>query len=154
MGRQIKISADGFMDLSDRRRVKTPGSKGTGVEPMPEAEALSFLLSHSFPGHRRIIRPMSATDRKNIRLAIWSDSVQVRMAYVDRVWRNITEPVLPAQDPSQPELVQVIHYGGVWAYPLYLDGDVTRVIPHGGLPMPEVDSNRRLYYEELHVKSA
>ena len=154
MGRQIKISADGFMDLSDRRRVRTPGSHDTGVEPMPEAEALSFLLSHSFPGHRRVVRPMSTTDRKNIRLAVWSDSVQVRMAYVDRVWRNITEPVLPAQDPSRPELIQVIHYGGVWAYPLYLDGDVTRVIPHGGLPMPEVDASRRLDYDELHVKSA
>ena len=70
MGRQIKISADGFMDLSDRRRVRTPGSHDTGVEPMLEAEALSFLLSHSFPGHRRLVRPISATDRKNIRLAV------------------------------------------------------------------------------------
>ena len=121
---------------------------------MPEAEALSFLLSHSFPGHRRVVRPMSATDRKNIRLAVWSDSVQVRMAYVDRVWRNITEPVLPAQDPSRPELLQVIHYGGVWAYPIYLDGDVTRVIPHGGLPMPEADSSRQVDYRELNPRSA
>ena len=90
---QLRISADGYMDLSDGRRVKTPGSQDSGVEPMPEAEALSFLLSHSFPGHRRIIRAMSQTDRKNIRLALWADSVAVRIAYVDRVWWNITEPV-------------------------------------------------------------
>ena len=122
MGRQMRISADGFMDLSDRRRVKTPGAADAGIEPMPEAEALSFLLSHSFPGHRRVVRPMTETDRKNVRLALWADSVAVRMAYVDRVWRNITEPVMPPRNPREPELVQVIHYGGVWAYPIYLDG--------------------------------
>ncbi|MSR37088.1 MAG: hypothetical protein EXR95_10705 [Gemmatimonadetes bacterium] len=154
MRREMKISADGFMDLSDRRRVRTPGTRDAGVEPMPEAEALSFLLLHSFPGHRRVIRPMTESDRKNIRLAVYSGSVQVRMAYVDRVWRNITEPVLPPLDPTQPELIQVIHYGGVWAYPVYLDGDVTRVIPHGGLPMPEVDGIRPVEYSELNLKIA
>ena len=76
MRRQMRISADGFMDLRDTRRVKTPGAQDTGVEPMPEGEALSFLLSHSFPGHRRIVRPLSLTDRKSIRLAVWADSVQ------------------------------------------------------------------------------
>ena len=153
MRRELRIAADGFMDLSDRRRVRTPGTKDTGVEPMPDGEALSFLLSHSFPGHRRIVRSMSESDRKNIRLALWADSVQVRMTYVDRVWRNITEPVLPPRDPTRPELVQVIHYG-VWAYPLYLDGHVTRVIPHGGLPMPEANVQQRLDYSELQLKSA
>ena len=147
--RQLRIAADGFMDLSDKRRVKTPGTKDTGIEPMPEGEALSFLLSHSFPGHRRVVRPLSETDRKNLRLAMWADSVQVRMAYVDRVWRNITEPVLPPKNAGEPELVQVIHYGGVWAYPVYLDGEVTRVIPHGGLPMPEVENLCRVEYSEL-----
>jgi hypothetical protein len=154
MRRELRIAADGFMDLSDRRRVKTPGSKDAGIEPMPEGEALSFLLSHSFPGHRRIVRPLTESDRKNIRLALWADSVQVRMTYVDRVWRNITEPVLPPTDPTRPELVQVIHYGGVWAYPIYLDGHVTRVIPHGGLPMPEVDGRIRVDYSELQLKTA
>ena len=154
MRRELRISADGFMDLSDRRRVRTPGARDTGVEPVPEAEALAFLLSHSFPGHRRVVRPMTEHDRKNIRLALWSDSVEVRMAYVDRVWRNITEPVLPPQNPRVPELIQVIHYGGVWAYPLYLDGEVTRVIPLGGLPMPEVDALKRLEYGQLRLRSA
>ena len=155
MRRELRIAADGFMDLSDRRRVRTPGTRDTGVDAMPVGEALSFLLSHSFPGHRRVVRPLSETDRKNIRLALWADSVQVRMTYVDRVWRNITDPLPPPNDPSRPELVQVIQYG-VWAYPLYLDGHVTRVIPHGGLPMPEVHSHQRLDYAELQeqLKSA
>jgi hypothetical protein len=154
MRRELRIAADGFLDLSDRRRVKTPGVKSAGVDPMPEGEALSFLLSHSFPGHRRIVRPLSETDRRNIRLALWADSVQVRMGYVDRVWRNVTEPVLPPRDQTQPELIQVIYYGGVWAYPIYLDGDVTRVIPPGGLPMPVVEGHRRVDYAELRLKSA
>jgi hypothetical protein len=96
---------------------------------------------------------MSTNDCKNIRLTIWSDSVQVRMASVDLVWRNITEPVLPANDPSRPELIQVTHYGRVRAYPPYTDGDVTRVIPHGGLPRPVVDSRRRVDYGELRLRS-
>lgn len=70
MRRELRIAADGFMDLSDRRRVKTPGMTDAGVEAMPEGEALAFLLSHSFPGHRRVVRPMSENDRKNIRLAL------------------------------------------------------------------------------------
>ena len=154
MRRQLRISADGYMDLSDGRRVKTPGSQDSGVEPMPEAEALSFLLSHSFPGHRRIIRTMSQTDRKNIRLALWADYVAVRIAYVDRVWRNITEPVEPPSDPTEPELIQVINYGGVWVYPLYLDGEVTRVIPLGGLHAPEIETRQVDYSDLLHLKSA
>jgi hypothetical protein len=154
MRRELRIAADGFMDLSDRRRVVTPGAGTAAVDPMPIGEALAFLLSHAFPGHRRIVRALSENDRRNIRLALWADSVQVRMSYVDRVWRNITEPVLPPQDARRPELVQVIHYDGVWAYPLYLDGDVTRVIPHGGLPLAEVDGQRRSDYSELHLKSA
>lgn len=149
MRRELRIAADGFMDLSDRRRVKTPGARDAGVEPLPESEALSFLLSHSFPGHRKVVRPLTEHDRKNLRLALWADSVQVRMSYVDRVWRNITEPVLPPKKAGEPELLQVIHYGGVWAYPLYLDGEVTRVIPHGGLPMPEADALYHVEYSEL-----
>jgi hypothetical protein len=141
------------MDLSDRRRVKTPGTRDAGVDPMPEGEALSFLLSHSFPGHRRIVRQLSDSDRKNVRLALWADSVQVRMSYVDRVWRNITEPVLPPNDPSRPQLLQVIQFG-VWAYPLYLDGHVTRVIPHGGMPIPELNGQVRVDYTALQLKSA
>ena len=59
------------------------------------------------------------------------------MALVDRVWRAVTERVDPIAGSDEPELVQVVRYGS-WAYPLYLDGDVTRVIPNGGMPLAEV----------------
>ena len=59
------------------------------------------------------------------------------MALVDRVWRSITEQVAPLAGISEPQLVQVVRYGN-WAYPLYLDGEVTRVIPLGGMPLAEV----------------
>lgn len=129
----MKICADGYIDLRDRRRVRTPGKFDRPVEPMPEAEAVSFLLSHSFPGHRRIVRPLEASHRKKLRLARLADSVNDRMHLVDWVWRSITEPVPPPTDPGQPQLVQVVRYGQSWAYPLYLVGSVTQVLPRGGL---------------------
>lgn len=128
----MRIHADGYIDLRDPRRVRTPGLVQKEVEPSPEDEAVSFLLSHAFPGHRKIVRPLSTNHRRRIRLARWADSVQERMNLVDRVWRDITEPVLPPSDPDTPELVQVVLYGSR-EFPLYLDGGVTRVIPAGGL---------------------
>lgn len=136
----MRVAADGYIDLSDGRRVRTPGYHDHGVEPVPEAEAVAFLLSHNFRGHRRVVRPMSLQERKRIRLALWADSVSERMTLVDRVWRSITEPVTPLVGTHEPQLVQVIRYGE-WAYPLYLDGDSTRVIPHGGVPLSEVPSD-------------
>jgi len=136
----MRIAADGYIDLSDTRRVRTPGFHDHGLEPVPEGEAIAFLLSHSFRGHRRIIRSLSLAERKRIRLALWADSVQERMSLVDRVWRAITERVSPSVGTNEPELVQVVRYGN-WAYPLYLDGDVTRVIPHGGMPLAEVSTD-------------
>ena len=133
----MRIAADGYIDLRDSRRVRTPGFHDPGVEPVPEAEAIAFLLSHSFRGHRRVIRPMSVDERKRIRLALWADSVSERMTLVDRVWRAITEPVMPPANKQGPHLVQVIRYGN-WAYPLYLDGDATRVIPLSGTPLADV----------------
>ena len=143
----MRVAADGYIDLSDGRRVRTPGVHDHSVDPVPEAEALSFLLSHSFPGHRRIVRSLTLAERKRIRLAIWADSVSERMTLVDRVWRAITEPVgLPA-DPNEPELLQVVQYEH-WAYPIYLDGAVTRVIPHGGLSVAEVPEEQILRLDE------
>lgn len=133
----MRIAADGFIDVSDGRRVRTPGYHEQSVEPVPEAEALSFLLSHSFPGHRRLVRSLTLAERKRIRVAMWADSVSERMSIVDRVWRAATEPVLPPQNPGSPELIQVIQLGG-WAYPLHLDGGSTRVVPLGGVPAGEV----------------
>ena len=135
----MRIAADGFIDIRDGRRVRTPGLHAESVDPMPEAEALSFLLSHSFPGHRRIVRSLRLSERRRIRLAAWADSVSERMSIADRVWRAITEPVLPPTDADRPELVQVIQFGR-WAYPLYLDGSVTRVLPHGGIPAAELQT--------------
>jgi hypothetical protein len=133
----MRVATDGYIDLRDPRRVKTPGNHDHGVEPVPEAEAVAFLLSHSFRGHRRIVRPLSVQDRKRIRLALWADSVSERMGLVDRVWRSITEGVvLPAQVKG-PHLIQLIRYGE-WVYPLYADGDVTRVIPLAGTPFAEI----------------
>jgi len=129
----MRIHADGYIDLRDPRRVRTPGVVHKEVEPVPEDEAVSFLLSHAFPGHRKIVRTLSENHRRRIRLARWADSVQERMNLVDRVWRDITEPVLPPADPETPELVQVILYGKR-EFPLYLDSGVTRVIPPGGVP--------------------
>jgi len=147
---KTRISADGWLDISDRKRVRMPGNSTFDVTPAPEKEALSFLLSHSFPGHRKIVRSMSISDRKKVQLAMWSDSVNERMNHVDRVWRNITEAV-KAPTSGEPELIQVIRYGGTWAYPLYLDGQVTRVLPHGGIPVP---AGEQQYSPELQLEIA
>jgi len=138
----MRVAADGYIDLNNGQRVRTPGYHDHGLEPVPEGEAIAFLLSHSFRGHRRVIRPFSLIERKRIRLALWADSVSERMTLVDRVWRSITEPVAPvAGIDSKPQLIQIIRYDD-WAYPLYLDGDATRVIPFGGMPLAEVPSEQ------------
>ena len=135
---RYRFATDGFLDLRDRRRVRMPGRHNMNVPASPEDEALSFLLSHSFPGHRRIVRKLTEGDRKKIQLAIWADSVGERMTLVDRVWRSITRPTPAPRDLSVPKRVQIVRYGDGWAYPVYLDGNVTRVIPHGGLPVAEL----------------
>ena len=133
---RTRVHADGFLDISDRRRVRTPGNHVLRVDPARDGEALAFLLSHTFPGHRKVVRSMTVSDLKQIQLAMWADSVSERMGLVDRIWRRITEPITPGTISNQPKLVQVVCYGTSWAYPLYLDGTVTRVLPHGGVPAP------------------
>ncbi len=123
----MRIATDGYIDLSDARHVRTPGVNTETVEPVPEGEALAFLLSHTFPGHRRIVRPLSVEERKRIRLALWADSVSERMALVDRVWRSITVSVPGPKDLQLPELIQIV-VCKKRSYPLYLDGPRTRVI--------------------------
>jgi hypothetical protein len=59
----MHVAADGYIDLSDGRRVRTPGYHDHAVDPVQEAEALSYLLSHSCPGHRRIVRPLRLSRR-------------------------------------------------------------------------------------------
>jgi hypothetical protein len=148
----MRVAADGYIDLTDSRRVRTPGYHDHALEPVPEEEALAFLLSHAFRGHRRIVRPLSLQERKRIRLALWADSVQERMTLVDRVWRSITEPVTQATRTGEPELIQVVRLGD-WAYPLYLDGDVTRVIPRSGMPLADVPSHL-VFDLRVELKSA
>ena len=135
----MRISADGFIDVRDGRRVRTPGVMTRDVDPVPQGEALSYLFSHSFPGHRRVVRGLTETHRKRIRLAMFADSVAERMNLVDRVWRTITEEVLPPESWDEPELLQVVRFEA-WAYPIYLDGACTRVIPHGGRSIAELDT--------------
>jgi hypothetical protein len=151
---RTRVHADGFLDISDRRRVRTPGNHEVRVDPAPDAEALAFLLSHTFPGHRKIVRSMSVSDRKQIQLAMWADSISERMGLVDRIWRRITEPIPLGKLSDRPKLVQVVLYGTSWAYPLYLDGSVTRVLPHGGVPAPV--TSKELGKKQLHfdLKSA
>ena len=133
----MRVAADGYLDLSNGQRVRTPGYHDHRLEPVPEGEAIAFLLSHSFRGHRKVVRPLSLEERKRIRLALWADSVSERMTLVDRVWRGMTEAVAPPVNANEPKLIQVVRHGS-WAYPLYLDGDSTRVIPLSGMPLAEV----------------
>ena len=136
MPSRFRLSSDGYLDLRDQRRVRTPGWHDHNVVPTPEAEAVAFLLSHSFPGHRKVVRRLSETHRKKIQLALWADSVGERMSHVDRVWRAISERVPPPPDPKIPYLIQVLRCGDR-AYPLYLSGSGTQVMPHGGIPAPD-----------------
>ena len=136
----MRVAADGYIDLRDGRRVRTPGFYDHPVEPATEAEALSFLLSHSFRGHRRLVRSLTLAERKRVRLAMWADSVSERMTLIDRVWRACTEEVLPPKNHDKPELIQVVQFES-WAYPIYLDGPCTRVIPLGGVSLAEVPTD-------------
>jgi hypothetical protein len=139
----MRVSADGFIDIRDGRKVRTPGNHESDIEPQPEAEALAFLLSHSFPGRRHMVRGLSLSDRRLMRMAAWANSVSERMALVDRVWRRVTDEItVPVTDAAR--LVQVIQVGG-WAYPLHVEGTVTRVLPPGGVPMAEI-RNRKLVF--------
>ena len=134
----MRISTDGFIDVRDHRRVRTPGFFEAEMDPMPQAEAVAFLLSHSFRGHRRIVRPLTQRERRKLRRASWADSINERMTLIDQVWRGITKAVPPPRDDSEPELVQVVRIDEEWVYPIYLDGDETRVLPTGGLPLKDL----------------
>jgi hypothetical protein len=141
--RAMRIAADGYIDISDGRRVRMPGLHNEDdIEPMPEAEAVAFLLSHSFNGHRRMVRSLTIDERRRIRKATWAGSIADRMNLVDRVWRSVSEPVSSLRNEAKPKLIQVIQFGG-WAWPLHIDGSVTRVIPEGGIPASELNRTRK-----------
>ncbi len=97
---------------------------------------------------------MTISDRKQIQLAMWADSVSERMGLVDRIWRRITEPVAPVKTHTRPKLIQLVLYDNAWAYPLYLDGSVTRVLPHGGVPAPVANKQIGKKQLQFQLKSA
>lgn len=134
----MRFATDGFLDLRDSGIVRMPGAHDEELDALPERRALSFLLSHSFKGARTIVRPLSEAKRRMLRRAQWADCIGHRMDLVDRVWREITEPVDGIASGDEPQLLQIILYGDLWAYPLYLVGDRTEVAPEGGLPVGKV----------------
>lgn len=140
----MRFSSDGFLDTRDDGRVRMPGIPDEEeLEPLAEKDALSFLLSHAFPGPRRIVRSLSLQHRGTLHRALWAESVNQRMDLVDRVWRAITEPCgRPKQPVDRPQLLQVVLYGDQWAYPLYVQDGSMRVIPAGGVPVGQIKRAR------------
>lgn len=135
----MKICADGYMKVGTSKvAVRTPGDYESNVEPVPTKDAIAFLLSHTFPGSRRVCRALKPRDCQMLRRAMWADSVAERMALVDRVWRSITEPVA-VRGVQERRLLQVVQWKNEWAYPLYLERGTTRVIPGGGVPPGELN---------------
>ena len=148
----MRFATDGFFDTRESGRVRMPGAYEEKLEALPERRALSFLLSHSFPGPRTIVRPLSEANRRTLRRAQWADSVGHRMDLVDRVWREITEPAYGITPSEEPQLLQVVLYGDLWAYPLYLVGERMEVTPEGGLPVGKL--KRRKKAPRIDLQSA
>ncbi|MBI4520639.1 MAG: hypothetical protein HY701_07360 [Gemmatimonadetes bacterium] len=144
----MRICSDGFMVLNEYGKMRTPGPYDCDVEPMPEEEAVSFLLSHSFPGRRRIVRPLTIADRRAIKLASWASSVSERMALLDPVWRGITVPV-DVHENGHAVLIQVAQYREQWAYPLYIDRGTTCVHPAGGVAVAKLNGEGRVHRVQM-----
>ena len=134
----MQIKTDGYIDLRDGRKVRTPGIHESVLEPVPEAEALAFLLSHTFPGQRKMNRPLNTRDRRQLRLALWEDSVESRMSLADRVWRSVSEAV-EVISQGKPRLLQIIQHGKS-LFLLYVDEAQTRISPAVELDASELAS--------------
>lgn len=148
----MRFATDGFLDCRDSGIVRMPGAFDEELDALPERRALSFLLSHSFPGPRTIDRALSEANRRTLRRAQLADSVSHRMSLVDRVWREITEPAYGIKPSREPQLLQMVLYGDLWAYPLYLVGDRMEVAPEGGLPVGKI--KRRKKAPRIDLQSA
>ncbi len=133
----MRIAADGYIDLGDFQRVRTPGRHDERHEPMPLGEGLAFLFSHNFAGHRVMVRGPSLNELSHLQHAVWANSIGQRMDLVDRLWRSLTEAVTPPHGLSEPHLLQVVQFAESWAYPIYLDPSGTSVAPSGGDPLCE-----------------
>jgi len=137
----MRFASDGFLDLGNEKRVKTPGKHEERLDPLPEDEALAYLLSHAFPGARRVVRAPDASERTALRRAMSFGSVNARMNVVDRVWRAITRPVsVEADENGEPVLIQIVLYGGSRVFPLYLVRGTTRVLKNGDAPGDDAPS--------------
>lgn len=127
----MRFANDGFLDAGHGGRVRTPGWHEERLDPLPEGEALAYLLSHAFPGARRIVRAPDASERTALRRALWSGSVNERMGVVDRVWRAVTRPVpVEVGENGEPVLIQVVLYGDSRVFPLYFARGTTCVLRH------------------------
>ncbi|MDH3223673.1 MAG: hypothetical protein OEO23_08145 [Gemmatimonadota bacterium] len=142
-GPYMRIAADGYIDLGDYR-VRTPGRHEERFDPLPLGEGLAFLFSHTFRGHRRVVRAPSEWELSYLQHALWADSLSDRMDQVDRVWRAITEAVTPPSNLARPRLIQVVEFGGSWAYPIHLTESGTQVLPEGGDPVQAVKAPKRV----------
>jgi hypothetical protein len=60
---------------------------------------------------------------------------------------------MPPANLKGPHLIQVVRYGS-WAYPLYVDGDVTRVIPLSGTPIADFPEEKPAFEFDLERKTA
>lgn len=133
----MRIAADGYIDLGDFNRVRTPGLHEEHFDPMPLGEGLAFLFSHNFQGHRRLVRAPSESELSYLQHAVWADSIGERMDLVDRVWRSTTEAITPPHGMKDPHLIQVIRFRDSWVYPVHLTREQTLVLPEGGDPVSE-----------------
>ena len=139
----MRIAADGYIDLGDFNRVRTPGLHKEHFDPMPIGEGLAFLFSHTFQGHRCMVRPPSETELSYLKHAVWADSIGERMDLVDRVWRAVTAPITPPHGMQDLWLAQVVRFRDRWVYPIHLNQAMTVVSPPGGDPVSEYRIHRR-----------
>ena len=139
----MRIAADGYIDLGDYR-VRTPGRHQERFDPLPLDEGLSFLFSHSFRGHRMVVRAPSEWELSYLQHGLWADTIADRMDPVDRVWRAITEPFTPPVGLTKPKLIQVVEYADSWAYPIHLTESSTLLLPEGGDPIASIRAPKRI----------
>ena len=139
----MRIAADGYVDLGDYR-VRTPGRHQERFDPLPLGEGLAFLFSHSFRGHRTVVRAPTEWELSYLQHGLWSETISDRMDQVDRVWRAITEPAPAPTNLERPQLVQVVEYADTWAYPVHLSELGTLILPDGGDPISAVKAAKRI----------
>ena len=138
----MRIAADGYVDLGDYR-VRTPGRHQERFDPLPLGEGLAFLFSHSFTGHRTVVRAPTEWELSYLQHGLWAETISDRMDQVDRVWRAITVASPPPTHLEKPRLAQVVEYG-TWAYPVHFTESGTMILPQGGDPAADIKAATRI----------